>query len=236
MIPCTVGVIYPFQWTQLVGMSNRKTEVALGYHQRTKHSYESVHSDPHFLDWSNRPIPFKTYLGLKPLPLPSQWEETEVPALQAISGLTTSTKSEAIPTLNQLARLLYFSAGLTKTSHYPGGEIQFRAASCTGALYQVELYVVCGTLPDLSAGLYHFSLGTFHSTVCATVIIGRPLLEPAEKNRTYCELQPPSSVQAPTGETPGSTELELTAISVGITALFWPICCQPVSLCNCQPI
>ena len=33
----------------------------------------------------------------------------------------------------------------------------FRAASCTGALYQVELYVVCGDLPDLPAGIYHFS-------------------------------------------------------------------------------
>jgi SagB-type dehydrogenase family enzyme len=138
-------------------MSNRDTEAALRYHQQTKHSHESLRTDSHFLDWSNRPIPFKTYLGLDPLPLPSQWETTEVPALRAVSGLTTSTEGEAIPTLNQLARLLYFSAGLTKTRHYPGGEIQFRAASCTGALYQVELYLVCGALPDLPAGLYHFS-------------------------------------------------------------------------------
>jgi SagB-type dehydrogenase family enzyme len=138
-------------------MSNRDTEAALNYHQETKHSYESVASDPHFLDWSNQPIPFKTYLELDPLRLPSQWTETEVPALGAISGLTHSTESETIPTLDQLARLLYFSAGLTKTRPYPGGEIQFRAASCTGALYQVELYVVCGALPDLPAGLYHFN-------------------------------------------------------------------------------
>lgn len=142
-------------------MSNRDTEAAHSYHQQTKHSYESVHSDPHVLDWSNRPIGFKTYLGLEPLPLPSQWEETKVPALRALSGLTTSTESAAIPTLDQLARLLYFSAGLTKTRQYSGGEIQFRAASCTGALYQVELYVVCGALPDLPAGLYHFSPRNF---------------------------------------------------------------------------
>jgi len=136
-------------------MSNRETETALGYHQQTKHSFESVHSDSHFLDWSNQPIPFKTYLDLEPLRLPSQWKEKEVPALRALSGLTPST--ESIPTLGQLARLLYFSAGLTRTRHHPGGEIHFRAASCTGALYQVELYVVCGPLPDLPAGLYHFS-------------------------------------------------------------------------------
>ena len=137
-------------------MPNSETEAALNYHQQTKHSHESVRSDPHFLDWSNQPIPFKTYLGLEPLPLPSQWSETSVPALEAISG-TASAESEAIPTLDQLARLLYLSAGLTRTREVPGGEIQFRAASCTGALYQVELYVVCGALPDCPAGLYHFS-------------------------------------------------------------------------------
>jgi SagB-type dehydrogenase family enzyme len=32
----------------------------------------------------------------------------------------------------------------------------FRAAACTGALYHIELYLVCGDLPDLSAGVYHF--------------------------------------------------------------------------------
>ena len=137
-------------------MQNRDTQTALSYHQQTKHSYESVRNDPHFLDWPNQPIPFKTYLGLEPLPLPSQWKETKVAALDALSG-TASAEGEVIPTLDQLACLLYLSAGLTKARPYPGGEMQFRAASCTGALYQVELYVVCGALPDCPAGLYHFS-------------------------------------------------------------------------------
>ena len=33
----------------------------------------------------------------------------------------------------------------------------FRAAACTGALYHIDLYLVCGDLPDLGAGVYHFS-------------------------------------------------------------------------------
>jgi SagB-type dehydrogenase family enzyme len=32
----------------------------------------------------------------------------------------------------------------------------FRAAACTGALYEIELYLVCGDLSDLEAGVYHF--------------------------------------------------------------------------------
>jgi SagB-type dehydrogenase family enzyme len=32
----------------------------------------------------------------------------------------------------------------------------FRAAACTGALYHIDLYLVCGDLPNLEAGVYHF--------------------------------------------------------------------------------
>jgi len=33
----------------------------------------------------------------------------------------------------------------------------FRAAACTGALYHIDLYLVCGGLEDIEAGVYHFS-------------------------------------------------------------------------------
>ena len=138
-------------------MSRKDTRTTLDYHQQTKHSYQSVRANPHFLDWSIRPIPFKIYPGLEPIPLPRQWENTRTTALSAISQLTVLTKGERIPTLSDLAQLLFFSAGITKQKSYPGGQIQFRAASCTGALYEVELYVVCGALPDLPEGVYHFS-------------------------------------------------------------------------------
>jgi SagB-type dehydrogenase family enzyme len=34
--------------------------------------------------------------------------------------------------------------------------IPFRAAACTGALFHIELYLVCGDLLDLEAGVYHY--------------------------------------------------------------------------------
>ncbi len=33
----------------------------------------------------------------------------------------------------------------------------FRAAACTGALYHVDLYLICGDVDGLDAGVYHFS-------------------------------------------------------------------------------
>src|SRR5215831_15858483 len=88
-------------------------------------------------------------------------EHTGISALSAISTTGIPSDGERIPSLSDLARILFFSAGITKKKTYPGGEMYFRAASCTGALYEIELYVVCGELPGLRAGVYHFSPGDF---------------------------------------------------------------------------
>jgi SagB-type dehydrogenase family enzyme len=68
----------------------------------------------------------------------------------------TTTPERHIPDLEMISRILHLSAGVTKTLRYPWGEMPFRAAACTGALYHIELYLVCGDLPELGAGIYHF--------------------------------------------------------------------------------
>src|SRR6202167_4564457 len=138
-------------------MNNRDLQATWKYHDGTKHSSWSIRNNPHFLDWANRPQPFKIYSKVEPLPLPRDVLQTGVTALSAISEPAPSSRSDTVPGLQDLARLLYFSAGITKQRAYPGGEIYFRAAACTGALYEIELYVVTGDLPGLDAGVYHFS-------------------------------------------------------------------------------
>src|SRR5271154_7211440 len=138
-------------------MNNRDTQAAWKYHDGTKHSYWSIRNHPHLLDWANRPLPFKIYPRLGPLPLSRDVPQTGVAALSAISEPVPSSRADSVPDLQDLARILYFSAGITKQRAYPGGEIYFRAAACTGALYEIELYVVTGDLPGLDAGVYHFN-------------------------------------------------------------------------------
>jgi SagB-type dehydrogenase family enzyme len=140
-------------------MSNRDLEATWIYHNGTKHSYWSVRSNPHFLDWSNKPSLFKVYPTLEPLPLPREFPQSGLAALSAIAQTQSQTEGDVRPDLNCLGALLYFSAGITKRRTYPGGEIFYRAAACTGALYEIELYLVCGDLPDLPAGVYHFGPG-----------------------------------------------------------------------------
>src|SRR5881394_4611703 len=138
-------------------MNNREIQAAWKYHDSTKHSHWSVRNHPHFLDWANRPLPFKIYPKIEPLPLPRDVPQTGVAALSAISQPVPSLRADSVPGVQDLARLLYFSAGITKQRAYPGGEIYFRAAACTGALYEIELYVVSSDLPGLDAGVYHFN-------------------------------------------------------------------------------
>src|SRR4030081_2196719 len=139
---------------------NRNTELAWNYHNATKHSYTSIRTNAHSLDFSNQPLPFKIYATIDPVPLPRDVRQTGVAALSAVA-VSVSTHTEAAPNLEAVAQLLYLSAGITRHRKYPGGEIYFRAAACTGALYEVELYLVCGDLAKLPAGVYHFAPAEF---------------------------------------------------------------------------
>ena len=68
--------------------------------------------------------------------------------------------------------MLFFSAGVIRSKKHAQGETFFRAAACTGALYEIELYIVCTDLPGravpgvknppgLAAGVYHFGAAEF---------------------------------------------------------------------------
>ena len=138
-------------------MGNRDTGAAWEYHNATKHSWESVRSGGHRLEWSNLPRPYKLYRDLEALPLPRETVPSRVAALAAIAGQGQPHRGEGVPDLGTLATVLQLSAGVTKWLRSAGGQMAFRAAACTGALYHIELYLVSGQLPGLDPGVYQFS-------------------------------------------------------------------------------
>jgi SagB-type dehydrogenase family enzyme len=150
---------------------NNRVDAALQYQSGTKHSYLSLRTQPHFLDWENKPLPFKIYPTLEVTRLPRDFQDTGMSALSAIATDSVQSKGEAIPDLETLAQVLFFSAGVTKSRKHPEGETFFRAAACTGALYEIELYVLCmdirskiqlaDSAPALPAGVYHFGAAEF---------------------------------------------------------------------------
>ena len=134
---------------------------ARAYHDATKHSWQSVRSGGHFLDWEIKPFPFKIYPDAPTVPLPREVAAPAMPALETLARDVAGAGDGPLD-LDRLAALLFFTAGVTKKKAYPGGEaVHFRAAASTGALYEVEVYVVAGQVAGLEPGVYHFSPGDF---------------------------------------------------------------------------
>jgi SagB-type dehydrogenase family enzyme len=158
-------------------MMNKETRYALDYHETTKHSEISLMTQSHYLDFTNRPIPFKIYTSNFPVYiLPSNFPH---PTLDAIASISTTTSQKSDTTDNDatyrhptqelgvkdLAEILFFSAGITRKFRTNSVTYYMRAASATGALYPIELYVICTKLsPDLEEGVYHFNPAEFSLT------------------------------------------------------------------------
>jgi len=151
-------------------MNNKEIQHALDYHEATKHSEVSIMTSRHYLDFDNRPLPFKTYLEQQRYPLTNNFPIPNLDSITSISNVKQSSNSSTIKaeksvSATDISEILFFAAGITRVMRYSYGTYFMRAASATGALYPIELYLVCGDItPDLTAGVYHFGPADFGLT------------------------------------------------------------------------
>lgn len=128
---------------------------ALLYHQATKYAPESMGAQAD-LDWSQQPRPYKDYdcaravdlapfLPLDPNPFTGQGRGD-----QADDAKATGLRLEA------LARLLWYSYGVTAVIPDATPPIHLRAAPSAGGLYPAEVYLVVRSWPGLEPGLYGY--------------------------------------------------------------------------------
>jgi SagB-type dehydrogenase family enzyme len=149
---------------------NRDIKYALDYHEATKHSEISIQLSRHSLDLNSKPRPFKIYTRLPSIFLPSDFPQPNNDAITCIKAdkIINSTAEDTSTNLEldvrTLAEILFFSAGITREMKYIYGNYYMRAAPATGALYPIELYIVCRDIPGLNAGIYHFCPGDFTLT------------------------------------------------------------------------
>ncbi len=165
------------------------TSCGRDYHEKTKHSEISVMTSGHYLDWNNRPSPFKIYTELPTIPLPLDFPTPSMSSILTISRLYPQLKqfedhdynvntngriSKGIDCINtntntlslqDLSTILFFSGGITREIKHDSVTFYMRAASATGALYPIEMYIVCKDIsPNLKAGIYHFNPAEFSLT------------------------------------------------------------------------
>src|SRR5438874_4644907 len=126
-LPSFIAAVFIILEAMTPASANRDIARTWTYHNATKHSEWSIRRSPHYLDWSNRPIPLKIYTTIEAIPLPRDAEQTGIAALSAIAASSAATDIERIPRLEDLARVLYFSAGITKKKGLVRG---LRALEC----------------------------------------------------------------------------------------------------------
>jgi len=89
-----------------------------------------LRAGPHFLDWANQPIPYKIYSSLEPIPLQGDFPPSIVSALDAIEVSGQEITGEHVPDLSTIARVCFFSNGITKRWRISSGEVfALRAAA-----------------------------------------------------------------------------------------------------------
>ncbi|GKS61302.1 hypothetical protein YTPLAS21_07600 [Candidatus Nitrosocosmicus sp.] len=112
----------------------------------------------HYLDWNNRPNPFKVYANLSSIALPSDFPKPSMNAIDAINGdIYGKEKSPGLKLhadevieskhhyrpmrLTDVSSILFFTCGVTRQLKFDSGTFYMRAASATGALYPIEVHL-----------------------------------------------------------------------------------------------
>ena len=151
-----------------LGGSNQNTERPFAYHHATKHTFDSVRANAHFLDWRNQPNPFRIYDGAPLIPLPVDPGFPDLgtfAAMQALPGRAASLDGDApeYPDAIQLdaawlSRLLWHSMAVSAWKKIPRTQDRYslRVNPSSGNLHPTETHLATRGFAGVHDGLYHY--------------------------------------------------------------------------------
>jgi SagB-type dehydrogenase family enzyme len=126
---------------------------AIAYHHRTKHHLHRYASSPGYLDWDTQPDPFRTYDGAPVI-------ELALAADGVRSSYADLYGPGAVPAadldLDAISAFFELALGLSAWKEYRGSRWALRCDPSSGNLHPTEGYLICGPLPGLEAGVYHY--------------------------------------------------------------------------------
>ncbi len=188
-----------------------RAQVALAYHERTKHRPDRYASGPETLDWTMQPDPFRTFKGSPSIRLPHC-------ASRMALAFEHADKPEAFHppavTLYSLGALLELSLGLSAWKEYGPDRLALRCNPSSGNLHPTEAYVVSHGIKGLQDGLYITPAAAMRWNSAATQ---------QQNTRLACGSACPPS----TGAKPGNTASAPSAIASSMSVMRWLRCAMP---------
>jgi SagB-type dehydrogenase family enzyme len=144
------------------GGANDETDRLFAYHHATKHTYQSVRTNAHFLDWHNQPDPFRTYGGVPLIALPAEPGFPEAGTFATMAALPerarTVHREEIQLDVSWLSRLLWHSMAISAWKKVPGTGYRYslRVDPSSGNLHPTETHLALRGFTGVDDGLYHY--------------------------------------------------------------------------------
>ncbi|MFI5175033.1 MAG: SagB/ThcOx family dehydrogenase [Terriglobia bacterium] len=149
---------------------NRETLRALSYHESTKHSYNSVRTHAHSLDWENQPDPFRFYRGAESIKLPRDLTLPSIETLEILynySRFRNTLRSRepspgsgvnSLQAVPLIGNLLWHSMAISAWKQIRGTDIRYslRVNPSSGNLHPTETHLITNGFSDLADGVYHY--------------------------------------------------------------------------------
>jgi nitrogenase-associated protein len=128
-----------------------RAQIALAYHERTKHRPEHYAAGPETLDWTSQPDPFRRFQGSPLVRLP-----LAAGRLAGMHGGEDEATGAAF-SLDSIGALLELSLGLSAWKEYGPDRWALRCNPSSGNLHPTEAYLIAHGVAGLDDGLYHYA-------------------------------------------------------------------------------
>ncbi len=129
-------------------------ETVLHYHEATKHHFHRFAKSLGFMDWSNRPDPFRSYEGAESVPLGFAWKPSE----WKYPDFYLRRRPEPRPLgLESLGAFLELSLGLSAWKSAGDAAWALRINPSSGNLHPTEAHLILPATEDFRGNICHYA-------------------------------------------------------------------------------